>query len=772
MTEKELLAKIDKAGEEKATVLNLNGNQLTTLPEAIGQLTNLTTLNLNGNRLTTLPESIGQLTNLATLELSNNQLTTLPESIGQLTNLTELNLNGNELSTLPASIGQLTNLTELYLGDNQRATLPESIGQLVKLSSLHLFGNKKLGLPDEIVKKFNSPKEILDYYFANIHQGNRPLNECKLLVVGEANVGKTSIIQRLIWDKYDPHQSQTHGIERYEWLVQHNDAEIQLNVWDFGGQEIYHSTHQFFLTHRSIYVLVLNARVDEQINRVEYWLKRIQTFGGGSPVIVVCNKSDEHQLALDWSGLQTKYPQIKAFVRTATCVGDPHGPRGIDELRRLIDEQIADMPHIHDRLPNHWFTVKDKLNKLDKNYIDYCEYEELCNDEGVTTATSQTTLIDFLNDLGIVLHFRDHPILHDTNILNPEWVTDGVYRILNWHPFFHKNGVIALPELRDALPLEHFPEERHLHFVMQVMKRFELCFDFDDDPPAANKPTDKQFLVPALLPLEQPYTGDWDTDDLLHFEYRYDILLPSVMLRFIVRMNEYAERNTYWRKGILLQFNDGDNLALIKADIEDKIITVRIKGKPATRREFLDLIRSGFRGIHKTLPRLKAKEYVPVPGHPECEPISYNLLLQLEEKRIDVHHIEFGDDLLTVKVRDLLEGVSHAEDRSEQRAMQSEPDKENHDVGSDLKLYPSRKEAWAIFLDAAEDLNLETANTPDEYLKYIYDDHYKKKLQQQGRDPIPKLASFKKYIREARAYYHITGGGRGKGDNDSPIEFD
>ena len=63
-------------------------------------LTNLQTLSLYNNQLTTLPESIGNLTNLQTLSLSHNQLTTasLPKSIGNLTNLRRLNLYCNQLA--------------------------------------------------------------------------------------------------------------------------------------------------------------------------------------------------------------------------------------------------------------------------------------------------------------------------------------------------------------------------------------------------------------------------------------------------------------------------------------------------------------------------------------------------------------------------------------------------------------------------------------------------------------------------------------------------
>jgi len=58
------------------------------------------------------------------LSLSGNQLTSLPAEIGQLTSLVELYLDRNQLTSLPVEIGLLTSLTQLYLHDNQLTSLP------------------------------------------------------------------------------------------------------------------------------------------------------------------------------------------------------------------------------------------------------------------------------------------------------------------------------------------------------------------------------------------------------------------------------------------------------------------------------------------------------------------------------------------------------------------------------------------------------------------------------------------------------------------------
>jgi Leucine-rich repeat (LRR) protein len=159
-----------------------------------------------------LPESLGQLTQLRTLHLSNNHVTALPETLGQITKLKRLRLGGNQLTALPKSLGQLSLLEELHLSYNQLIALPESLCRLTSLRQLYLHGNDALGLPTELlgptwedVRDHNAnpakPAEILDYYFRT-RGGSRPLNEAKLILVGRGGVGKTCIVNRLVYDRF------------------------------------------------------------------------------------------------------------------------------------------------------------------------------------------------------------------------------------------------------------------------------------------------------------------------------------------------------------------------------------------------------------------------------------------------------------------------------------------------------------------------------------------------------------------------------------------
>ncbi|MCW5313216.1 GTP-binding protein [Nostoc sp. KVJ3] len=638
------------------TELYLFSNQITQILEAIAKLTNLTQLDLRSNQITKIPEAIANLTNLTQLDLSYNQITEIPEAIANLTNLTQLDLSYNQITKIPEAIANLTNLTQLYLSNNQITKIPEAIESLPKLETLDLQGNP-LPISPEILGSFDhvgSVKKIFNY-FQLLRSGEvRPLNEAKLLLIGQGSVGKTSLIERLIRNKYDKNQPQTDGLNVETWNVQVNSKDIRLNVWDFGGQEIYHATHQFFLTKRSLYLLVCNCRTSEEENRIEYWLKLIESFGGQSPVIIVGNKKDEQPLDINRKALREKYSNIQAIIETS-CQDNI----GIDELRAAILEQIGNLKEVYDLLPLSWFEVKQQLESMPQDFISYNRYIGICHENKIPEEQNQDQLIDLLHRLGLVLNFRDHPILKDTNVLKPNWVTEGIYALLSDENLkTQTKGIFTPADLIRILNPERYPTKRH-GYLIELMKEFELGFELACYPP--------QFLIAGLLPKDQPDETELE-GETLEFQYHYKVLPESIISRFIVNTHEKIHKHIYWRSGVMLQYQENNeiyNIARIKADPEDKKIFITISERKETRRLFLGILRDVFQKIHKSLPNLEITEWVPVPNHPNHPPLDYQELLGLES--MGESTITIGKLKLKLDLRQLLDGYEDIRTRQRQQ---------------------------------------------------------------------------------------------------------
>jgi internalin A len=202
--------------------------------------------------------------------------------------------------------------------------------------------------------------------------------------------------------------------------------------------------------------------------------------------------------------------------------------------------------------------------------------------------------------------------------------------------------------LNEILDEPDYPASQRM-YILDIMEKFELCFEIEPS---------KSFLIPDLLPKDEPYTGDWQ--GALTFEYHFNILPSSIISRFIVRMNAFIH-NIVWRSGVVLKYRG--NQALIKADFDERKIYIWVIGDENTRRDFLSKIRGQFDAINKTISKLEVKEMVPVPGHPEAEPVDYDLLLQMEHNNVEVYPVLSGGKMIVVKVKEMLSGVARKADR-------------------------------------------------------------------------------------------------------------
>jgi small GTP-binding protein len=200
----------------------------------------------------------------------------------------------------------------------------------------------------DLARALANPQAVLGYYLGS-HDGHTALNDAKLVLVGSGGVGKTSLVNRLVYDSFNSQERKTEGIRITQWSVLLPTQErVRLRIWDFGGQEIMHATHQLFMTHSSLYLLVLDGRRDSEEADVEYWLDLIETLAPESPTIVVLNKIKEQAFDIDRRALQRSRVLTMACTGAMTCrrPGWQDAGRGVEQHHRLgagvdLSQQIA-----------------------------------------------------------------------------------------------------------------------------------------------------------------------------------------------------------------------------------------------------------------------------------------------------------------------------------------------------------------------------------------------------------------------------------------------
>jgi internalin A len=692
VTNEELLQIIEQAARKKVTQLDLHNNQLSSLPPEISELSNLTWLFLNNNQLSSLPPEISQLSNLTGLFLDNNQLSSLPPEISQLSNLTELDLSNNQLSSLPPEISQLSNLTGLLLHNNQLSSLPPEISQLSNLTELFLHNNQLNSLPPEISQLSNLTTLSLDnnqlsslppeisqlsnltwLYLDNNQQLSSPPPEIvkqgtqaiftylrerledsqqqwvsKLLVVGEGGVGKTSLLRALRGEEFDTQESTTHGIEIKSLELTHPteaNVTMQLNTWDFAGQQINHATHQFFLTNRSLFLLVWNARLGFEQGKLYYWLDTIKALAPESPILLVATHIDERDADLPLAELRRKYPQIIEHCEISSKIS-----QGVEELRQAIAKAAAKLPLMGEIWPTTWLNAANAIRTQPKKQITPQQLWDIMAESQVADI-SKEVLARWLHELGEILYFQDNEELNDTVILKPQWVTEYISKVLESEDVIKRCGIFSRQEM-DRLwhDLERWMRD---HFL-RLMERFDLSYPIPESQDLS--------LVVERLPLDAPnYQDNWEQIKQagkyheISLKFKLNTIPAGIPTWFIARQHRFTT-GIHWRNGVLFAYEQ-EHLALVEAVKSDRYIKLTVRGPNPLN--FFVLLRDGMEVTLARFPGLDIQRTIPCLGHnsqPCTHEFDYKQLSQRWEKKKGT--IECPEAMEDVSVPQLLYGLN------------------------------------------------------------------------------------------------------------------
>jgi internalin A len=554
--------------------LQVSRNQLAELPREIAMLSKLQGLWLDGNQLTSLPREIGMMRSLRVLRLDGNQLTRLPSEIGTLSNLRALQVSRNQLAELPPEIGSLSKLQGLWLDGNQLAELPREIGSLSKLQGLWLDGNQLTSLPRELADLFTGGLSIklarnplMDPLPGLIERGFDavaaylrsledaiPHYEARVLLLGEGNVGKTSLVASLCDASFVEDRPTTHGIEISLLRLRHPhcDVDITVRAWDFGGQEVYRVTHQFFLGPRALYVLVWNSRDGHEQNDVEGWLRRVRLrVGQEAQVIIVSTHCEERSADLDYSYLAHIFsPMLVGHYEVDNKTG-----RGVAELRTAIAEHVARLPQMGQLASPRWAATRDEVVARGKAepQIDYHDFVKICYQHGVV-GDEIPAIANFLHDIGQIIYYGDDEGLRDIVVLNPEWLTKAISCVLEDRVTRLGGGVLDHARLReiwrDGRDGLIYPDRYHPYFL-RLMEKFDICYRLGED--------DHRSLVAQLVPHEPPELP-WhsrtplprDGTRRLSLICRFSETAPGLIAWLTVR-HHGASTGLYWRRGLFLR---------------------------------------------------------------------------------------------------------------------------------------------------------------------------------------------------------------------------
>jgi GTPase SAR1 family protein len=444
--------------------------------------------------------------------------------------------------------------------------------------------------PIEVVKR--GREAVRDYFRQLEKAGKDYLFEGKLLIVGEAGAGKTTLARKIKNPRYKlkKKEKSTEGIDVIEWhFGMEGGQDFRVNMWDFGGQEIYHSTHQFFLTKRSLYALVADDRKED--TDFNYWLNVVELLSDNSPVLIVKNEKQDRHREINESALRGQFSNIKEILATNLETN-----RGLSEIKREIRHHMSKLPHVGTELPKTWIKVREALEKDERNYISLEKYFDICENNGFTEEKDKLQLSGYLHDLGVCLHFQDDTLLKRTVILKPDWGTDAVYKVL------HDEGAIKNKGRFKQADVEKIWAERRfagMHAeLLRLMINFNLCYEIKGTG---------EYIAPELLGKNQP-GYDWDEVDNLIMQYTYEFMPKGIVTQLIVAMHQsIKDQRLVWREGVILEKDE--TKAEVIENYDKREIRIRVAGKH--RKELMTIVTYELDRIHGSYKRLKYSKWIP-----------------------------------------------------------------------------------------------------------------------------------------------------------------
>ncbi|XP_043222191.1 leucine-rich repeat serine/threonine-protein kinase 1-like isoform X1 [Amphibalanus amphitrite] len=481
--------------------------------------------------------------NLSMLDLSDNQLSGVPAAIHELSNLSVLNISGNpDICELPPQMGLLSRLWNL---NTRGCSLQEPLKTMIdsnKYKTMDVIG-----------------------YLKSVLEDAKPYARMKLMIVGVQGIGKTSLLEQLRaegtgsykkrppehWAKRMGNKNfnlktdtgttlSTVGVDIGDWVYEKrvrghsSHGPVTFRTWDFGGQREYYATHQYFLSRRSLYLVVWRIPDGQKgVNNIQQWLVNIQARAPNSPVIIVGTHYDV---------IRDRYPanyceDLQQLIRDRfinLVDADKCGlPRVLDTIEvscktrhniRLLCNLIYDTVYslkspgskerlLEQRIPATYLALEDVITYLatERHFqgrdpvLTGEQYRTLVSREMAARfdlrfrdAAELNQATAFLHENGVVLHYDD-ATLKDLYFLDPQWLCDMLAHVVTVREInpFARNGVMRLEDLSLVFKSSTCAPADAKSYIISLLDKFEVAVTWDS----------RTLLIPSLLPSEEMLRG-------------------------------------------------------------------------------------------------------------------------------------------------------------------------------------------------------------------------------------------------------------------------
>jgi internalin A len=560
------------------TKLDCSQSHVADLSPLVG-LTSLIMLNCWGTRVSDLSPLTG-LRSLTSLDCLGTRVSDL-SPLTELKSLTFLDCSRTRVSDLSPLTG-LESLMSLIAGGCALHLVARSLLSNNSGLKLYLYEAIVSGVPAEVLSQSfldDCRQRLLDHY-NDLDGGADRITEVKVIVLGNGRIGKTQICNRLRGQPFVENADSTHGIliEQADLQMADDERPANLNLWDFGGQDIYHGTHSLFLKSRCVFVVVWTPQTENdqeyefdgmtfRNQPLRYWLEYVRAHAGAKcPVVLVQNQCDTpHDEATSppvsqeklhgFPYLQQVHYSAKNNRRRASL--DDALQEAIRHLRQ--DEGETQLGRgrlaVRQRLQT-WFEEDTKRSPEQRQHrtIAINQFKELCQEVG--GVSSPESLLHYLHHCGVL--FYESGLFRSDIILDQSWALEAIYTVFNRKQCYQPLRQLQGRFTRSLLETLAWHQDKYCvrdqERFLAMMLSCDICFVHREGD--EKRGIETEYTAPDLLPerseIAHQLAGRWReglaSDSL---SWRFDFLSHTLIRTIIAKVGSRAgDMAVYWKTGV------------------------------------------------------------------------------------------------------------------------------------------------------------------------------------------------------------------------------
>lgn len=423
------------------------------------------------------------------------------------------------------------------------------------------------------------------------------IHAVRVLLLGSGGAGKSSLADRLQNKPIEEVKQLTIGVD----YLQHQPLNLQetfpdcdlaskkldLFLWDFGGQTIFHGLHSAFLHENCVYVLVVDSRHEQAPDE---WLHQIRHLAGSqAKVLLVTNWYEQCKTYQNKTRLLREFPDLLTvdsfFYFSCLDKDEPDFKRFVQSLvkasldsQKMVLKETLDVQRALDAQYKDGDTVFVRESKL----------RELIAANIQDTKNTDSTL-NQLQQLGFLVQVEKG---NSRYCLKPAWTVDNAYQLLYSPILRQANGILNLTALEQVFAGK--VDEDHVEYLVSFLNERSLCIRLQDNG--------KYFFPDATQADELPLVGGL-LNQQNKLTLRFD--LPYLPLGFHARLvhklfvphSEVGIHNPQdiWRQGFILRAGTTSQAVvhyLLRKNVIEMVLTGDLKVFSALLREFYTYLKA------------------------------------------------------------------------------------------------------------------------------------------------------------------------------------